>query len=177
MKIAICGVMCSGKTTIANYIKKKLNNVTILSFADKIKELAYDLFDMKEKDRKLLIQIGQKLKEIDDKVWIKYTIKQSNLSENIIIDDLRFQNELDELIKNDFILIKLIITPELQLERLKKTYPDTWQNHIHYIRDKSESIHQLDNNLFHYIINIDKQEKNINKIIDDIISSKLLDKI
>ena len=44
----------------------------ILSFADKIYDIAYDLFDMKEKDRKLLQDIGQKMREIDEKIFIKY---------------------------------------------------------------------------------------------------------
>ena len=53
MKIAISGVMCSGKTTISNYLIEKYNYKKF-SFADDIKKYAVEIFDMKNKDRKLL---------------------------------------------------------------------------------------------------------------------------
>ena len=46
MKIGICGPMCSGKTTIANYIISKNNSYYRTSFAKKLKEIAEDLFNM-----------------------------------------------------------------------------------------------------------------------------------
>ena len=55
MKIGICGQMCSGKTSIANYIISKDNSYYITSFAKKLKEIAETLFNMKEKNRDLLI--------------------------------------------------------------------------------------------------------------------------
>ena len=61
VKIAITGKMYGGKTTIAKYIMEKNNNFIKLSFADKVKEIASDLFDMKEKDRYLLQSIGTKM--------------------------------------------------------------------------------------------------------------------
>ena len=65
MKIAIHGKMCSGKTTTSNLIIDYLkNNKNIIlkkiAFADKVYEIAYDLFSMKDKDRKLLQAIGTK---------------------------------------------------------------------------------------------------------------------
>lgn len=169
MKIAICGVMCSGKSTIAELIRNKLPNTYIISFADKIKDLAYELFDMKDKNRTLLINIGEKMKEINDKVWINYTIKQSYKHDNIIIDDLRFENEYKELIKHDFILIKLNISKELQIKRLQNTYPNNWDNHLKHIENERNNINKLDDKYFNYIIDIDKDEKNINDIINSII--------
>jgi len=170
MKIAICGVMCSGKSYIADIIKNQLPDTYIISFADKIKDLALELFDMKEKDRTLLISIGEKMKEIDSKVWIKYTIKQSYHYNNVIIDDLRFENELEELIKNDFILIKLNISKELQIDRLKMTYPNNWENHLKHIRNERNNINKLNEDCFNYIIDIDKDIKNITNIINHILT-------
>lgn len=51
IKLAIMGKMCSGKTTLSNHIKSfllKKYNIEIKSytFAGKVYELAYDLFDM-----------------------------------------------------------------------------------------------------------------------------------
>lgn len=66
--IGLLGKMGSGKTTLANEFIKQDNRFYKLAFADKVKELAIDLFKMKEKDRTLLQQIGQKLREIKDSV-------------------------------------------------------------------------------------------------------------
>ena len=61
MKFAIYGPMCSGKTTIANIIQSKNKDYEIFSFGGRIKELAKELFDMKNKDRSLLINIASKI--------------------------------------------------------------------------------------------------------------------
>ena len=50
MKFAIYGPMYS-KTTIANIIKSENENYEIFSFGGKIKVLAKELFDMKNKDK------------------------------------------------------------------------------------------------------------------------------
>ena len=48
MKIAICGKMCSGKTTLANMIKRMDERYTIYSFGLKIKGIAADVFEMED---------------------------------------------------------------------------------------------------------------------------------
>ena len=73
MKIAICGKMCSGKSTLANTLKIMDNRYTIYSIGQAVKDIGADLFGMKEKDRNLLIQIGAKMREIDPDVWTKKT--------------------------------------------------------------------------------------------------------
>ena len=60
MKIAITGKMCSGKSTIADVLMEKDDRYQIYSFGQKVKDVAKDLFDMKEKDRTLLTSIGTK---------------------------------------------------------------------------------------------------------------------
>ena len=97
MKIAIYGPMCSGKTTISNIIKDINKDYQIFSFGQKIKDLAVELFSMEGKNRSLLIGIASKLREIDEDVWVKYVMNQVTDLENCIIDDLRFQNELNAL--------------------------------------------------------------------------------
>ena len=97
MKIAIYGPMCSGKSTIANIIQKKYPQYKIYSFGQKIKDIANELFNMEGKNRSLLINIADKMRDIDEDVWVKYIMKQINDYEYCIIDDLRFQNELNYL--------------------------------------------------------------------------------
>ena len=98
MKIAICGKMCSGKTTIANLIKEYDNRYEIFSFGKKVKVIANELFgmDLNNKNRSLMVQIGTKMREIDLNVWANYIINETKDKEFCIIDDLRFQNELDK---------------------------------------------------------------------------------
>ena len=87
MKIAIYGPMCSGKTTVANIIKEYDQKYSIYSFGQKIKDLASELFQMKGKDRSLLIQIADKMRDIDEDVWAKYVIKQTKDDDYCLIDD------------------------------------------------------------------------------------------
>ena len=57
MKIAICGKMASGKTTVA----QSLDGFKVLSLAGEVKRVGRELFGMKDKDRPLLQQIGMKM--------------------------------------------------------------------------------------------------------------------
>jgi cytidylate kinase len=141
MNIAISGPMCSGKTTIANLLKLINNDFKIYSFGQKIKDIAHELFNMNKnyKDRSLIINIADKMRDIDPDVWAKYTIKQTKEYNYCIIDDLRFQNELDLLEKeNDWIYIVLNINESIRLSRLKKLYPDNFQDHIKNMSHLSE---------------------------------------
>ena len=141
MKIAISGPMCSGKTTIANMIKNQLLDSEIYSFGKKVKDVAYDLFNMNKniKDRSLLINIADKMREIDKDIWAKYIINKISDKNNCIIDDLRFQNELDILENdNDWIYIVLTIDNKIRLDRLKKLYPNNYSDHIKNMDHLSE---------------------------------------
>jgi dephospho-CoA kinase len=53
----------------------------------------------------------------------------SNYNYHCIVDDIRYVNEVRELKKAGWIIIKLDIAEDLQLERLKKTYPNDWETH------------------------------------------------
>jgi cytidylate kinase len=156
MKIAISGQMCSGKTTIANLIKNQLLNTEIYSFGKKIKEIAYDLFNMDKniKNRSLLINIADKMREIDEDIWAKYIINKISNENNCIIDDLRFQNELN-ILENDseWIYIVLSINEKVRLNRLKNLYPDNYSDHIKNMSHLSEqcNLNFINNNRVLYL--------------------------
>ena len=82
MKIAIYGPMCSGKTTVASIIQDYDTRYSIYSFGKKIKDLAIELFQMEGKNRSLLINIADKMREIDEDVWAKYIIQQYGYIDN-----------------------------------------------------------------------------------------------
>lgn len=145
MKIGIIGKMCSGKTTLANYIENYLKEqhqmeFQRLTFAGKVYELAYELFNMdkRNKNRRLLQQIGTNMRMIDENVWVNYVIKKSKEYENVFVEDCRYANEFTALVENDFILIKINIDEEYQIERLKHTYPETYSQHIENLKHASE---------------------------------------
>ena len=141
MKIAISGPMGSGKSTIANMIKSNNDKYIIYSFGGKIKEIAYDLFNMDKniKDRSLLINIADKMRMIDQDIWAKYIVKQIGDNPCCIIDDLRFQNELDILEKDDdWIYIILQIDEQKRLDRLRSLYTENYDDHIKNMTHLSE---------------------------------------
>ena len=139
MNIAISGPMCSGKTTIANLICNLNTDYKIYSFGGKIKALAKELFDMSSKDRSLLINIANKMKEINKDVWINYLHKQCLKENNCIIDDLRFENELESLkVDNSWHFIVIQIPKEIRIKRIKVLYPKSYEDHIKNMNDISE---------------------------------------
>ena len=137
MRIAIHGPMCSGKTTIASMITRLDPRYQRYSFGQKIKDIAVELFHMKQKDRSLLISIGSSMREINQDVWINYVIQQTNQKDRCVIDDLRFQNELDAL--KSWKIISLIIPREERIKRIKRVYPDDSEDHIQNMGHLSET--------------------------------------
>mgnify|MGYP001286037792 FL=1 len=132
MKIAITGKMCSGKTTLANYICSKDSRFQIFSFGQKVKDIASDLFHMDPniKNRTLLTSIGQKMREINPDVWANYILQQTKDINYCIIDDLRYQNEYELLKQNGWKIIQLQISKNLQEERIQQIYPSNYLDHF-----------------------------------------------
>jgi dephospho-CoA kinase len=132
MRIAVTGKMCSGKTTLCNYLCSVEPRFQIFSFGKKVKEVGTDLFGMNplNKDRPLLTSLGQKMREIDSEVWINYVIKQCSDKEFCLVDDLRYQNEYEALVKNGFKIIQLNISDDLQEKRIREIYPDNYEDHL-----------------------------------------------
>ena len=66
LKIAVCGKMASGKTTLANMMVAEKDKGEVLSLAKKVKDIGRELFFMEDKDRPLLQKIGMKMREIKE---------------------------------------------------------------------------------------------------------------
>ena len=149
MRIAVTGKMCSGKTTLCNYLCSVEPRFQIFSFGRKVKDCATDLFGMNPlvKDRPLLTSLGQKMREIDSEVWINYVIKQCSDIEFCLVDDLRYQNEYEALVKNGFKIIQLEVSDELQEKRIREIYPDNFEDHL------SARTHLSEQNKFQWLTN------------------------
>ena len=150
MKIAIHGPMCSGKTTISDIIKEYDNSYKTYSFGLKVKYIAKDLFDMKGKDRSLLINVATKMREIDPDVWAKNAIREMENYDYCLVDDLRYPNEAKFLQEAGFLLVKLDIDPETQKKRLQNAYPNTWEKHLEFQNHFTEK--GLSNDTFDLIL-------------------------
>lgn len=139
-KLAFYGPASSGKTWSANYLVQNHNFVRV-AFADKLKEIASDLFHVTGKngaDRKVLQDLGQKMREIQPDVWVDYLLNTVNEYEGtlnrwqfkdnptgIVLDDLRYVNESIALRNAGFKLV-YVSTPQETLEwRRSSLYPDT----------------------------------------------------
>lgn len=103
-RIAFCGSQRSGKTTAANYLRDHYGAV-VLSLASPIKEIAWNLFDAREKDRPLLIGIGEALRTVDPLVFCKALIRQVEqypTEDLIVVDDVRSPLEWAFLAQHGF---------------------------------------------------------------------------
>lgn len=112
--VAFSGKMGVGKTAAAMYLKE-LYKFKKVSFADKLKDVAKELFpfddlafsvkgkNVKFKDhdftpREFLIHLGQFLRYFDKDYFIKATHLE-DMTGRIVIDDLRYLNEVEYLKK------------------------------------------------------------------------------
>lgn len=155
MKIAFIGKICSGKSTLSNFLRD-IYGFEIHSFGGAVKKYCAEIFGIQEKKRSLIQDFAQKVKEIDQDVWVKYVIRNihSSTSNHFVIDDLRFPNEQKYLLEEGFIFIKLNISPQLQELRIRSTYPDNYQDHLNRLDNISESY--TDSLHFDYQISVDQ---------------------
>lgn len=141
-RIAITGKMRSGKSEIASILTSDYGFEKV-SFADPLKRLADDMFrylyepiyapcpfsdDGKRivdyrKPRKLLQELGQSMRAIDEDVWIKKAeatveaLENYRSTQGIVIDDLRQPNEEIWCRNNGFTIIRVNADEGLRAER------------------------------------------------------------
>ena len=98
-------------------------------------------------------------------------MNECNKYENVIIDDARLKNEFDHLSKNGFIIIKLVISKQLQYKRLLETYPNDYLNHVMNTNNVTEKMIGAKPCI---TINVDNEEHAIHQI-EEFVSSRLLE--
>ncbi len=226
-KIALSGKMCSGKTTLSQYLSENLG-YSIYSIASPMKEIAglicgynilcksdkkfeysgfnvywnkiidllikltkdeYELESALKTIRKIIekyykvININNKTQEVrtlyqdignflrdtvNKDIWINFTIKNTQQTELVIIDDLRYKNEYRVLRDNNFVIIRLNIDENIRLSRIQKLYSTINESAINHISEID-----LDLYIFDYNINCNSS---IDKAIiqfQDIIGGKI----
>ena len=165
--VMISGKSMSGKDTVANIMKEKLENagkrVLVMHFADLVKYYATQYFNWNgEKDkagRSLLLEIGTTVMrgryptywgEIIGKFIDGYTIPEHSFFDYILIPDWRFINEYETVYdyaaiqNNETITIRVVRYDENGLDWKNPNMTSDQLNHI------SEC--ELDNFAFNWII-------------------------
>lgn len=118
MKIAFTGWAGSGKTEASKFLCREYG-FTRLSFADGIKQITRGIFNVRDKNRKLLQQVGEKMREIDPDVWVKHTMNRIlPYKSRYVIDDLRRKNEFDALVENNFYIFRIVADEDVRIKRL-----------------------------------------------------------
>lgn len=128
VKVALCGKMRSGKDTVANYLidNQDVHGITYrLAFGDKLKDMAHMLFPWIDKESKPreLYQFMNTIRDFDLNVWVKHLEKSYqavSIYDNIIITDLRQQNELEWCRENGFEIVRVTSPEEMRVNRVIK---------------------------------------------------------
>ena len=179
VKIAFCGKMASGKTTMADELCEVLENASKYSFAAGVKDFGRFLFDIPEgvKDRAKFQKVGDGARRfIGEDVWVNALFTKVRNDESIrnhILDDCRYANEVEKLKADGWYVVLLDINDELRVKRLKATYPKDWQKHIDARSHPSElDVDKIDKNLFDLIINVGDDSKGINEVSNFIVANQ-----
>ncbi len=138
--ILITGKAGVGKTTLACILRDHINNnyklnSHIYNFAMKLKECARIYFgwndDKDEKGRELLQNIGRVGRIYNKDIWAEFLLTRiwvENLipPDIVIVDDWRFPNELEYLVKQGIykIVTVRIEAPEREVLKGTETYTD-----------------------------------------------------
>lgn len=177
MKIALIGKSRSGKDTVAEYLEKKyrLHNYKFsYGITEIIKKYFPSDFEKGVKLREHYIKIGQSLRELDEDVWVNYTLNKINYLwgnlENVVISDVRQENEFRRLAKEGFRFIYIKCDDYIRNERIKEKgeeLPNDFDNdpdkNVDYIVERyGELIEVVSNNQ-----SLERLFDGINKVVED----------
>lgn len=139
--IALSGGQGAGKSSLKDAILRKVPGATSVKLASIIYEmhgairqiaLKYGI-PMKKKDGKLLQLLGHEWGRavFGEDVWVRTTKKEcaslTEMYDVIVVDDVRYDNELEALYEMGAILVKLDIPEEVRKARI----PHTWREGDH----------------------------------------------
>lgn len=189
-RIAITGMMRSGKSEIASILTSEYGFEKV-SFADPLKRLADDLFkylyepiyapcpfsdDGKRivdyrKPRKLLQELGQSMRAIDEDIWIKKAeatveaLENYRTTQGIVIDDLRQKNEYEWAKANGFTIIRVNAREELRADRANALGDDYSEEDMRHDTEQHVDSFAVD-----YEINNNGDKETLRHKVDEIMS-------
>lgn len=122
MRILLIGKAGAGKDTVADYLVSGYG-FHRYAFADKLKEIARELFPEAFRDAKprtLLQNLGSYIRREDPDAWVKYLLRRVEVEghPHVVITDCRYCNELELSTKKGFVPVLVYCPAELRSERL-----------------------------------------------------------
>ena len=169
-RIAFAGCMASGKSFAAASLKKHLGNATIKSFSTMVKYLAGE--NSKFAHREGYQLVGRVGRAIDPECWVKLLtkeIQQMNAEENIIVDDIRYENELIALRKLGFIIVYMKTSWHARLKRIQQRHwddPPAFHDFVQWTTHDSElQLEKLPEGIFDKVIENEEELKEYIKLI------------
>ena len=117
--LGLSGGRGSGKTTIANYLVEEYGYSKI-SFAEPVRDIVGIIDCNRNDDREILANVGIMLRSLRPRLLIEIVQEKiSNTEGFIVVEDVRFPEEILFLKNLGATLIRLDISKEAQLMRLK----------------------------------------------------------
>jgi dephospho-CoA kinase len=90
-----------------------------------------------EKNRGLYQSLGTDTirQQFGQDVWIHYLLNDLRDNIDIVLDDLRFINEFIELSKSGFKTVRIHMSEELRMKRVKKLYPNVTKEQLQHVTE------------------------------------------
>ena len=131
MKIGLIGLKRAGKSEFGNISVKEFGYKE-LAFADELKKYAKllfpDHFKNNDKPVKLLQDFGEGMRKIDTDIWVKLLANNFDKLEldelNVVVTDVRHQNEVDYLKSKGFTIVKIENNISDIIDRCRATESD-----------------------------------------------------
>lgn len=170
-RLALCGYMGSGKTTVAKILEEKYG-FKRYSFASKLKEILKELYGV-DKAHPRFREIAQSFSDatlgIDPHVWVRLLVNKIDQEKpwRIVVDDLRYVREAQALKQRGFIIVRL----KCSLTTLKKRdingFCSTTLNHpseTEHTKIVSDHVLDTDMPLEDFTVQLDNFMKNVLKV-------------
>lgn len=129
MKIGLIGLKRAGKNTFGDIAVKEFGYKE-LAFADELKKYAKllfpDHFKNNDKPVKLLQDFGEGMRKIDTDIWVKLLANNFDKIDelNVVVTDVRHQNEVDYLRSKGFTIVKIENNISDIIDRCRATESD-----------------------------------------------------
>lgn len=201
-RIAICGKLRSGKSTIASHLALN-HGFERVSFGSSLKHFAEEIFRVsdvypveyytindtpcplgieptkyKRKPRKLFQDFGEALRALDPEIWVKHAEESIKYYENqrdcvgIVIDDLRNPLEYDWARANGFTIVRISANEDTRIARAKAAGDDFSEDDLRHPTEQYIDDFEADYEIWNDDDNRAELERKIDEIIRSLPSEK-----
>jgi dephospho-CoA kinase len=153
--IGIAGKMRTGKDTIARLMAKdRRGKFQRGAYADELKAYVDHKYGKQEggKRRALLQFVGQKARRLDELVWIKRLQPKIDFlrstGHNVVITDVRQQNEIDSLRAQGAYIIRVNVDDEIRKQRIIDAGDEFKEEDFYHITETQIDTFEVDFDIY-----------------------------